>query len=71
MRRIHKSHALRRRYGRSMFYDDYVSDLDRREADLLLKAQEAPTRRAPTLTIKEQIAWDKRLKAIRDAENER
>jgi len=70
MRRICKSRALRRRYGRSMLHDDH-SDLNRRELEVLLREQDAPTRRAPRLTMKEQIEWDKQLRKIREAEKER
>lgn len=64
----HRQIKLRRRYGRIVYGR---SDAGRREVEHLLREQDAPTRRAPRLTMKEEIAWEKRLRAIREAEKER
>ena len=37
----------------------------------LLAAQDAPTRAAPRMSMREQIMWDKKLAEIREAEKER
>jgi uncharacterized protein YqgV (UPF0045/DUF77 family) len=37
----------------------------------LLKAQDVQTRRAPRLTMLEQIEWDKQLETLREAERAR
>jgi hypothetical protein len=65
--------ALARRYGRGRGKGRMRghSDAGMRQVEMLLRAQDAPTRHAPKMSMREQIAWDRRLKAIREAEEER
>jgi hypothetical protein len=37
----------------------------------LMRAQDTETRRAPKLTMKEQIEWDRQLEAVREADRSR
>jgi len=49
--------------GRKTFIPRPISEL--------LRAQDSQTRRAPQLTMQEQIEWDKKLEAVREADRAR
>ena len=63
MRLARRYRTLRRRYGRHLYREAGV-----RPVDELLEAQGAMTVRAPRLTMKEQVEYDRAERARRAAE---
>lgn len=63
--------ALGRRYGRGRAAVRGRSHSGFRPVEELLRAQDAPTRQAPRLTMLEQLEWDRALREVREAEKKR
>ena len=66
-RRYGKARAVRKR-GRSHVHGQ---GHEPRPVSRMLAAQDAPTRPAPKMSMREQILWDRQLAAVREAEKDR